>query len=93
MIRNLEWFHRLNIEYDTSTFDTDPFEPEPEGEAGKPGTLYRGTVWSPDGGRVRFEVEGEYGDLAALHALLEGIVTARRYDGELERLPEPGGQP
>lgn len=28
---NLEWFHDLNIEYDASTFDTDPFEPQPEG--------------------------------------------------------------
>jgi len=28
---NLEWFHDLNIEYDASTFDTDPFEPQPDG--------------------------------------------------------------
>ena len=28
---NLEWFHDLDIEYDASTFDTDPFEPQPEG--------------------------------------------------------------
>jgi hypothetical protein len=28
---NLEWFHDLNIEYDCSTFDTDPFEPQPQG--------------------------------------------------------------
>ncbi len=26
---NLEWIHQLNIEYDASTFDTDPFEPKP----------------------------------------------------------------
>jgi len=31
MQRNLEWFHDLDIEYDASTFDTDPFEPQPEG--------------------------------------------------------------
>jgi hypothetical protein len=31
MLHKLDWFHELNIEYDTSTFDTDPFEPEPEG--------------------------------------------------------------
>jgi hypothetical protein len=31
MIRNLEWIKSLNIEYDASTFDTDPFEPQPEG--------------------------------------------------------------
>jgi hypothetical protein len=27
MHHNLEWIHDLNIEYDASTFDTDPFEP------------------------------------------------------------------
>ena len=31
MHRNLEWVHDLNIEYDASTFDTDPFEPQPDG--------------------------------------------------------------
>jgi hypothetical protein len=31
MIRNLEWILALEIEYDASTFDTDPFEPQPEG--------------------------------------------------------------
>jgi hypothetical protein len=30
-IRNLDWLHSLNIEYDSSTFDTDPFEPQPTG--------------------------------------------------------------
>ena len=27
----LEWLHTLDAEYDASTFDTDPFEPEPDG--------------------------------------------------------------
>jgi glycosyltransferase involved in cell wall biosynthesis/peptidoglycan/xylan/chitin deacetylase (PgdA/CDA1 family) len=31
MFHNLEWIHDLNIEYDASTFDTDPFEPQPDG--------------------------------------------------------------
>lgn len=31
MHHNLEWLHELNIEYDSSTFDTDPFEPQPDG--------------------------------------------------------------
>jgi hypothetical protein len=31
MLRNLEWLHQLNIRYDSSTFDTDPFELQPEG--------------------------------------------------------------
>lgn len=28
MYHNLEWYHDLLIEYDSSTFDTDPFEPQ-----------------------------------------------------------------
>lgn len=31
MYHNLEWIHDLNVEYDASTFDTDPFEPQPDG--------------------------------------------------------------
>jgi peptidoglycan/xylan/chitin deacetylase (PgdA/CDA1 family) len=31
MLHNLEWFFDLDIEYDASTFDTDPFEPHPDG--------------------------------------------------------------
>lgn len=31
MHHNLEWMHALNINYDISTFDTDPFEPQPDG--------------------------------------------------------------
>jgi hypothetical protein len=31
MHHNLEWLHALNIQYDASTFDTDPFEPQPDG--------------------------------------------------------------
>src|SRR5207247_3206408 len=31
MHHNLEWLHDLKIEYDSSTFDTDPFEPQPDG--------------------------------------------------------------
>lgn len=31
MLHQLDWLHDLNVLYDTSTFDTDPFEPQPEG--------------------------------------------------------------
>lgn len=31
MFHNLDWLHGLEILYDTSTFDTDPFEPQPDG--------------------------------------------------------------
>jgi peptidoglycan/xylan/chitin deacetylase (PgdA/CDA1 family) len=30
MHHNLNWIRELNIEYDSSTFDTDPFEPQPD---------------------------------------------------------------
>lgn len=31
MHHNLEWIHDLDIKYDASTFDTDPFEPQADG--------------------------------------------------------------
>jgi glycosyltransferase involved in cell wall biosynthesis len=31
MHRELEWIHELGVDYDSSTFDTDPFEPQPHG--------------------------------------------------------------
>ena len=31
MQHRLEWLHALDVDYDASTFDTDPFEPEPDG--------------------------------------------------------------
>ena len=40
MHHNLEWIHDLDIEYDASTFDTDPFEPQPKGM----GTIFPFTV-------------------------------------------------
>jgi peptidoglycan/xylan/chitin deacetylase (PgdA/CDA1 family) len=32
MLNNLDWLHELNVSYDASTFDTDPFEPQPQGQ-------------------------------------------------------------
>jgi len=31
MLHKLDWLHSLNIEYDASTFDVDPFEPQADG--------------------------------------------------------------
>jgi hypothetical protein len=31
MLHNLEWLHDLEVLYDASTFDIDPFEPQPDG--------------------------------------------------------------
>ena len=41
MLHNLDWLHELDIQYDSSTFDTDPFEPQPDGV----GTIY--PFWVP----------------------------------------------
>lgn len=40
---NLEWMRRLDIKYDSSTFDTDPFEPKPIGRQ----TIF--PFWVPSG--------------------------------------------
>jgi glycosyltransferase involved in cell wall biosynthesis len=45
MLRNLDWLHALNIEYDASTFDTDPFEPQSEGA----GTIFPFWITAPEG--------------------------------------------
>jgi hypothetical protein len=52
MQRNLEWMHDLNIEYDSSTFDTDPFEPQPDGVC----TIFPFLVTSADGKRSYVEL-------------------------------------
>jgi len=41
MLRNLQWIHDLDIQYDASTFDTDPFEPQSDGT----GTIF--PHWMP----------------------------------------------
>jgi glycosyltransferase involved in cell wall biosynthesis len=45
MQHRLGWLHQLDIEYDCSTFDTDPFEPEPDGV----GTIFPFWVPRPNG--------------------------------------------
>ena len=45
MQHRLTWLHQLGVEYDCSTFDTDPFEPEPDGV----GTVFPFWVAGPNG--------------------------------------------
>src|SRR5271157_879332 len=45
MQHKLGWLHQLDVEYDCSTFDTDPFEPEPDGV----GTVFPFWVPGPNG--------------------------------------------
>jgi hypothetical protein len=52
MHRNLDWMHEVNIEYDASTFDTDPFEPQPDGV----GTIFPFFVHGNNGHRGYIEL-------------------------------------
>jgi hypothetical protein len=54
MHRNLDWVRDLDIEYDISTFDTDPFEPQPEGT----GKIF--PFWHGDGSYKHGYVEMPY---------------------------------
>jgi len=45
MFHNLKWIHDLNISYDASTFDTDPFEPQHD----RAGTIFPFWVNGNDG--------------------------------------------
>jgi hypothetical protein len=54
MLHNLEWLQDLNVLYDASTFDTDPFEPQPDGSK----TIF--PYWVP---RNRAEGAGGYVEL------------------------------
>jgi glycosyltransferase involved in cell wall biosynthesis len=46
MQHKLSWLHELGVEYDCSTFDTDPFEPQPDGVR----TVFPFWVPGPNGG-------------------------------------------
>lgn len=48
MLHRLDWLHDLKIRYDASTFDTDPFEPQPQGRR----TIFPFWVPRDDGGYV-----------------------------------------
>ena len=54
MYHNLDWVQDLNIEYDSSTFDTDPFEPQPDGV----GTIF--PFWVQDGSSTKGFIELPY---------------------------------
>ena len=54
MYHNLDWLHHLGIEYDASTFDTDPFEPQPD----PAGTIF--PFWVEDSSTRKGYVELPY---------------------------------
>ena len=53
MQRNLDWMTALKIDYSISTFDTDPFEPEPEGV----GTIFPFVVFRENSKRLAVSSE------------------------------------
>src|SRR5438093_9277501 len=56
MLRNLDWLHDLDVQYDASTFDTDPFEPQPDGV----NTIF--PFWVPAPGAEKAEVRRQKAD-------------------------------
>jgi hypothetical protein len=52
MFHNLHWIHLLDVRYDSSTFDTDPFEPQPDGA----GTIFPFWVSNREAGHGYVEV-------------------------------------
>jgi hypothetical protein len=52
MLRHLDWLHDLDVQYDASTFDTDPFEPQPDGRH----TIFPFWVPHPNGSSINPEL-------------------------------------
>jgi len=86
MIRNLNWIRELDVEYDTSTFDTDPFEPQPEGV----GTIF--PFWIEGLGHRPGYVELPY-TLAQDHTLfvLLQMANTNLWKRKLDWIAETGG--
>ena len=66
MLRNLDWIHDLEVQYDSSTFDTDPFEVQPDGA----GTIF--PYWIPrPGAPTQAAAHGVNGHRAAKAGYVE----------------------
>ena len=61
MFSKLDWLHDLNICYDASTFDTDPFEPQPQGA----GTIFPFWVARPNAQRSQAPLAAHRSPLTA----------------------------
>ncbi len=88
MLRQLDWIHDLNVLYDASTFDTDPFEPQPEGSH----TIFPFQV-RPGTGRTGFgyvELPYTLPQDSTLFLLL-GEETAEIWKRKLDWIAEQGG--
>jgi len=86
MHHNLDWIHEFDIEYDASTFDTDPFEPQSDGV----GTIFPFLVGGEDGRRGYIELPYTLPQDFTLFVLLRerGIEIWKR---KLDWIAESGG--
>jgi hypothetical protein len=87
MLRNLDWIQELNITYDTSTFDTDPFEPQPNGV----GTIYPFWVEGTNGGEGYVELPYTLPQDSTLFLLLKGRDVRRIWQEKLDWIAKCGG--
>jgi glycosyltransferase involved in cell wall biosynthesis/peptidoglycan/xylan/chitin deacetylase (PgdA/CDA1 family) len=86
MYHNLDWIHYLNIRYDASTFDADPFEPQPDGV----GTIFPFWVASADGSGGYVELPYTLPQDFALFILLQEKSPAI-WKNKLDWIAENGG--
>ena len=87
MLRNLDWIHELNICYDASTFDTDPFEPQPHGV----GTIYPFYVEGTNGRPGYVELPYTLPQDSTLFLLLKGRDVRRVWQQKLDWIAQRGG--
>jgi hypothetical protein len=87
MLRNLDWIHELNVRYDASTFDTDPFEPQPQGV----GTIYPFYVEGTNGREGYVELPYTLPQDFTVFLLLKERKVGRIWQDKLEWIAERGG--
>ncbi len=87
MLRNLGWIQELNIRYDASTFDTDPFEPEPYGVE----TIYPFYVEGTNGHEGYVELPYTLPQDSTLFLLLKHPKFRRIWREKLNWIAECGG--
>ncbi len=86
MHHNLKWISRLSIRYDCSTFDTDPFEPQPDGVR----TIFPFTVYDPSSAKEYVEIPYTLPQDFTLFVLMreDGPITWKK---KLDWIAEHGG--
>lgn len=86
MLHNLSWMHELDIDYDISTFDTDPFEPQTD----PAGTLFPFIVEDNDTGHSYVELPYTMPQDFTLFVLMEET-TIDIWKRKLDWIAENGG--